>query len=70
MGQKTTYWVTGEAVMSFGTICMILGAILSLAYLLFWIWLPIPEVIIKITGSMTLGGFIICIVGLFLPNNW
>lgn len=58
-----------EKVITFGIVSMIGGTILALIYLVLWLWLPMPEVVIKIAGSGVIGGLLIMIFGLFIPNK-
>lgn len=64
------YFITGEQVISFGTICMFVGAFLCMLHLIVWFWVPIPDLTIKIGATGILVGFLIAAIGLFLPNNW
>lgn len=68
--RERKWFITGEQVMSLGTMLMIGGALLGLVHIILWLWFPISDITIKITGTGMVGGFLIAIIGLFLPNNW
>lgn len=68
--RERKWFITGEQFMSLGTILMIGGVLLGLVHIILWLWFPIPDITIKIAGTGVVGGFLIAIIGLFLPNNW
>lgn len=72
--QGKTKWgqfmkVSGELIMTIGTVIMLLSAILFLPLLILSLWNIIPDNVLKINGSIMVGGLFLAIIGLFIPNN-
>ncbi len=62
--------ITGEQVLDLGIVLAIGGTILSLIHLILWLWMPMPEITIKIGGTAVISGILLMLIGAFVPNNY
>lgn len=56
-------------VSSFGAAMMIIGAVSFLPILVLCLWFNIPDTVLKIAGTVMVGGLFIAIIGLFIPHD-
>lgn len=59
--------ITGENIMNFGIIVMVVSAVAFLPMLCLSWWGCIPDDVLKVNGTILLSALFITIIGLFIP---